>query len=162
MDGEAPPRARFRPWTPADRELALALFDSNVPRYFAARERADFVEFIDNLPGPYFVVADAAGQPVGCGGYAVHDEKPDTVALCWGMIHREHHGEGWGDALLRHRLRMIAREPGFRRVEIETSQFSRGFFARYGFEARKEVVDGFAPGIDLIAMVLDLERPRDS
>ncbi len=74
---------------------------------------------------------------------------------------RAHHGRGWGDALLRHRLDLIAREPVFRWVEIETSQFSRGFFERYGFERRRTVADGFAPGIDLIEMALDMDLYRN-
>ncbi|HJR72503.1 MAG TPA: GNAT family N-acetyltransferase [Luteimonas sp.] len=161
MDGQDAPPLRFRAWREDDRDTGLALFDSNVPQYFAAQERADFIEFIDDLPGPYFVALDADGIAVGCGGYAVHDKKPETAALCWGMIDRAHHGRGWGDALLRHRLDLIAREPVFRWVEIETSQFSRGFFERYGFVQRRTVADGFAPGIDLIDMTLDMDQYRN-
>lgn len=160
MDGKDAPLLRFRAWREDDRDAGLALFDSNVPQFFAAQERADFIEFIEDLPGPYFVALDADGAAVGCGGYAVHDKKPETAALCWGMIHRAHHGKGWGDALLRHRLDLIAREPVFGSVEIETSQFSRGFFERYGFVQRRTVADGFAPGIDLIEMVLDVVAYR--
>ncbi len=160
MDGKDAPPLRFRGWREDDREAGLALFDSNVPQYFAAQERADFAEFLDDLPGPYFLALDADGAAVGCGGYAAHDKKPDTAALCWGMIHRERHGRGWGDALLRHRLDSIVEEPVFRWVEIETSQFSRGFFERYGFAQRRTVVDGFAPGIDLIGMTLDVDQYR--
>lgn len=156
MDGKDAPPLRFRPWREDDRETGLALFDSNVPTYFAAQERGDFIEFIEDLPGPYLIALDADGAAVGCGGYAAHDKKPGVAALCWGMIRRDRHGRGWGDALLRHRLREIAADPAFRLVEIETSQFSRGFFARYGFVQRKQVADGFAPGIDLIEMTLDL------
>ena len=156
MDGKDAPPLRFRPWREDDRETGLALFDSNVPTYFAAQERGDFIEFIEDLPGPYLIALDADGAAVGCGGYAAHDKKPGVAALCWGMIRRDCHGRGWGDALLRHRLLEIAADPAFRQVEIETSQFSRGFFARYGFVQQRQVADGFAPGIDLIEMTLDL------
>ena len=160
MDGKDAPPLRFRPWRGEDRDTGLALFDSNVPKFFAAQERADFIEFIEDLPGPYLIAFDADGVAVGCGGYAAHDKKPDTAALCWGMIRGDFHRRGWGDALLRHRLREIAADAVFQRVEIETSQFSRGFFARYGFVQRKQVADGFAPGIDLIEMTLDLHEYR--
>ena len=150
----------FRPWRPADRDIGLALFDSNVPKYFAEQERKDFIELIDELPGPYFVMTDADGTPVGCGGYAQEDDRPGSAALCWGMVARDRHGQGLGDALLRFRLEKIAADPAFREVRIETSQFSRGFFQRYGFEQSKQVADGFAPGIDLIAMTLDLNKYR--
>lgn len=160
MGSKNGPQLHFRAWREDDRDDGLLLFDSNVPQYFAAQERADFIEFIDDLPGPYFVALDAGGAAVGCGGYAAHDKKPGTAALCWGMIHRAHHGRGWGDALLRHRLDLIAREPVFRTVEIETSQFSRGFFERYGFVRGRTVADGFAPGIDLIEMALNVAAYR--
>lgn len=150
----------FRPWRAADRDIGLALFDSNVPKYFAKQERQDFLDHIDELPGPYFLVMDADGKPVGCGGYAQEQDRPGSVALCWGMIRRDRQGQGLGDALLRFRLDEIATDPVFREVRIETSQFSRGFFERYGFVETKLVMDGFAPGIDLIAMTLDLDAYR--
>lgn len=154
------PAVSFRPWRPADRGIGLALFDSNVPTYFAERERGDFLAHINTLPGPYFVLADADGAPVGCGGYAREKDRPGSAALCWGMVRRDRHGQGLGDALLRFRLDEIAVDASFREVRIETSQFSRGFFERYGFMETKVVADGFAPGIDLIAMTLDLDAYR--
>ena len=99
MDGKAAPPLYFRPWRDDDRDSGLALFDSNVPRFFAAQERADFIEFIEELPGPYLIALDGEGVAVGCGGYAAHDKKPGTAALCWGMIRGDAHGQGWGDAL---------------------------------------------------------------
>lgn len=152
--------ANVRPWRPADRDTGLALFDSNVPKYFAEHEREDFLAHVDELPGPYFVLMDADGTPVGCGGYAQEDDRPGSAALCWGMIHRDRHRQGLGDALLRFRLEKIAADPAFREANIETSQFSRGFFQRYGFVPTRRVADGFAPGIDLIAMTLDLNIYR--
>ncbi|TWI06168.1 acetyltransferase (GNAT) family protein [Luteimonas cucumeris] len=150
----------FQPWRPADRDAGLALFDSNVPKYFAEQERQDFLDHVDVLPGPYFLLMDAGDSPVGCGGYAREKDRPGSAALCWGMIRGDRHGQGLGDALLRFRLDQIAVDPAFHEVRIETSQFSRGFFARYGFVPTRQVVDGFAPGIDLIAMTLDLAAYR--
>ncbi len=51
-----------RAWRPDDRTRCLALFDGNVPAYFAPKERADFVAFLDDLRGPYLVIEDAAGR----------------------------------------------------------------------------------------------------
>ena len=55
MDGKDAPPLRFRAWRDDDRDSGLALFDSNVPKFFAAQERADFIEFIEDLPGPYLM-----------------------------------------------------------------------------------------------------------
>ena len=86
----------LRPWVPADRAAGLALFDSNVPDFFAAEERRDFIEILDGLPGPYFVLETTAGEVVGCGGFAEKDSEPATVALCWGMIRVTCTAPGWG------------------------------------------------------------------
>ncbi len=37
----------------SDKEFCLALFQSNVPKFFKTHETAEFEEFLDNLPGPY-------------------------------------------------------------------------------------------------------------
>ncbi|MGF6226400.1 GNAT superfamily N-acetyltransferase [Inquilinus ginsengisoli] len=123
---------RIRPWRPEDRPLGLALFDSNVPRFFAAQERQDFIDFVDGLAGPYFVLEDAAGEAVGCGGYAAAEGDASVAVLCWGMVRGDRHRAGLGTVLLTGRLDRIAADPGFCSAAIETTQHSRGFFARHG------------------------------
>lgn len=151
----------LRPWRLEDRAAGLALFDSNVPRFFAAKERQDFIDFIDDLRGPYFVLEDAAGEAMGCGGFQGADRDPSVVVLCWGMVRGDRHRAGLGARLLTERLDRIAADPVHRLVTIETSQHSRGFFARHGFVETKHVPDGFAPGMDLVEMALDLDLYRD-
>lgn len=153
---------RIRPWRPEDRDLGLELFDSNVPRFFAAQEQQDFLDFVDDLPGPYFVLEDAAGQAVGCGGYAAAEGDPSVAVLCWGMVRGDRHRAGLGTVLLTGRLDRIAADPAFRSAAIETTQHSRGFFARHGFVQTRQVPDGFAPGMDLVEMTLDLEAYRQA
>lgn len=148
--------ALMRGYERADREACLSLFDSNVPPYFAPSERADFAAFLDDLPGPYLVLEDLNGDIVACGGFGP-TRQDDTVAiLCWGMVRRDQHGRGLGRQLLATRLDLIATDPRFRAVRIETSPLSRGFFERFGFIVDLVVPDGFAPGLDLVAMALDL------
>jgi hypothetical protein len=54
----------LRPYQPADFEQGLAIFDSNTPPYFAPNERAEFVEFLQQVTDPYFVVVTAADGTV--------------------------------------------------------------------------------------------------
>lgn len=150
---------RLRPWRPEDRALGLALFDSNAPRAFAEVEKADFLAFLDDLPGPYFVLESADGEALGCGGYAGED-KASVAALCWGMVRGDLHGRRLGERLLIERLTRIAADPVFETVDIETSQHSCGFFARYGFVETACQPDGFAPGIDRVDMTLRLDVYR--
>lgn len=151
-------RTNVRPYWDEDRIACEALFGSNVPDYFASVERKDFDAYLDDLKGPYFVMEDETGAIVACGGYAADEEDPAAAVLCWGMVHRDLHGSGIGRQLLAERLRRIAADPQYSFVRIETTQYSRGFFERFGFTAERVVPDGFAPGFDLVEMELDLSK----
>jgi GNAT superfamily N-acetyltransferase len=144
-----------RPYTADDFAGCLRIFRSNVPAYFAPQEERDLIGFLDNLPGPYLVWHDAAGDLVACGGYA-QAQTASVAVLCWGMVRRDLHGRGWGKQLLLHRLNDIAAAGQFAAVAIETSQHSRSFFERFGFRCSNHIPDGFAPGMDLYEMTLDI------
>lgn len=145
-----------RRYHPIDREACLALFDSNVPRFFDASEREGFAGYLDDLAAdsPYLVI-ERDGRIVGCGGHAI---EPDSVsaALCWGMVDGACHGQGLGRYLTEARLTAAQAEPGINRVILNTSQHTQAFYARFGFAAEKITPDGFAPGIDRWDMVLKL------
>ena len=141
-----------RAWRPDDRAQCLALFDGNVPDYFAPRERADFIAFLDDLRGPYLVIEDATGNVVASGGFQADDRDESVVVLCWGMVDRRHHRAGLGRRLLQVRVDLIAASGLFTMATIETTPFSRGFFERAGFVCTQVVSDGFAPGYDRIEM----------
>lgn len=155
-----PSEVRLRPWRAEDRELGEALFDSNTPRHFAAIEKADFLAFVDALPGPYFVLESLDDAALGCGGYAGQPKDPSVAALCWGMVRGDLHGRRLGERLLTARLARIAADPVFETVDIETTQHSRGFFARYGFVETAHTPNGFAPGMDRVDMTLRLDAYR--
>jgi|GEM_PF-108215 len=147
---------RLRPFQDQDREACLAIFDSNVPKYFAPEERRDYALFLEKLPGPYFVMEHEPGSVIACGGYAANREDESSAVLCWGMVDRSLHRSGAGTKLLTERLRRISAESQFSIVKIETSPHSRGFFERFGFTELGTISDGFAPGLDLVKMELDL------
>lgn len=154
--------AILRPWRPEDLAAGLDLFDSNTPRFFAPDERRDFIAFVEDLPGPYFMLEDAAGQPLGCGGFGRAEGDASVAVLCWGMVRQDRHKRGLGTLLLTERLQRIAADPSYRKVAIDTSQHSCGFFARFGFVEIRRVPDGFAPGMDIVDMELDLAAYRRS
>jgi len=163
LEGRAEPSAEaafaLRDYRESDREACLAIFDTNVPKYFAASERQDFAAFLDDLPGPYFVIEDASAV-VACGGFARYPSEPDVVALCWGMVAQDRHKKGLGQALLVERLRRLAKTYRGQDVVVYTSQHTAGFFARNGFETARVVRDHFAPGIDLHKMRIRADAAR--
>ncbi|MFZ4658789.1 MAG: GNAT family N-acetyltransferase [Caldilineaceae bacterium] len=146
---------KVRDYQTDDRESCLTLFDSNVPRFFAPHERAEFAEFLATSTDPYFVVLDDHGQIIGCGGYYLNRERA-TAGLTWGMVSNHLHRQGVGRLLLLDRLRRISQEPETTAVLINTSQHSYGFFAKIGFVVESIVENGFAPGLDEYKMSLPL------
>lgn len=146
----------LRPWTPSDRDACLAIFDTNVPRYFAAHERADFAAYLTRMPGRYLVVLESDAI-VGCGGWA-RARDPRIANLCWGMIRSDVHGRGFGRRLLRARLADIRVDGSIDAVELSTSQHTPDFFAKEGFVEIARRANGFAPGIDAVDMRLDMAR----
>ncbi len=145
-----------RSYQPSDREACLALFESNVPRFFHAGERQDFIEFLDAAECAYVVVTEGDAV-VGSGGFTLSDNG-QVANLCWGMVRRDHHGQGLGALLLRARLQAIAANTPACYVRLATSQHTAGFYQRYGFVVQSIQPDGFAPGLDEVEMRLSLPR----
>jgi predicted N-acetyltransferase YhbS len=128
---------------------------SNTPDFFADEELADFEGFLADIPGTYLAVLDEAGEVVACGGFDVDGEG--VAVLTWGMVRRDLHRAGIGSRLLGERLDRIAADPRARRVRLDTSQHSRPFFERFGFEVTGHTPDGYAPGLDRYDMALELQ-----
>ncbi len=77
------PSLVLRPYAEVDRAAVLALFDANVPSYFAADERGWLEDSLDDLDGPPFVVT-IDGEAAAFGGYEI-----------WGLLRQ-------GAAVLEH------------------------------------------------------------
>lgn len=145
-----------RPYQPADLEACLRLFDGNTPYFFDPSERELFIGYLGRSSAPFFVI-ERDGAIVACGGYAI---EPDgvTASLTWGMVERALHGQGIGQQLTAKRLDAIRALPQLRQVQINTSQHTQRFYARFGFETVKVTPDGYGPGIDRWDMLLPLTR----
>lgn len=146
-----------RPYQSTDLDACLRLFDSNTPHYFDPSERELFVRYLGRSTQPFFVI-ERDGVIVACGGYAVESDGV-TASLTWGMVERSLHGQGLGQALTAVRLAAIRALPQLCQVEINTSQHTQRFYARFGFETVKVTPDGYGPGIDRWDMLLPLTPP---
>lgn len=151
----------LRPYRSPDQEACLRLFRSNVPNFFAPSEEADFAEFLEcEVDENYFVVEDEDAQLVGCGGVFLRD---DHAGFCWGMVEHSRHRGGIGTFLLVERLEHLRRSyPHVSTVQLDTSQHSRGFFARFGFVPTRVTPDAYAPGLDRYDMALHLGALTDT
>lgn len=142
----------LRPYTPDDAAACLALFDANVPAYFAPEERAGFVEFLATMPVSYLVLLDGASI-VGCGGVGFHDGE---ARMCWGIVDGARHRRGLGTRLLLERL-VAGAELGAVRAGLDTIPLTVPFFERFGFVVVREVDDGYGPGLHRRDMQLALD-----
>jgi ribosomal protein S18 acetylase RimI-like enzyme len=146
-----------RPYRPSDRAACMAVFNSNVGGSFIESERAQFARYLDELPGPYFVVEDG-NEIIACGGFAPGDD-PRTADLCWGMVRYDRQRSGIGNVLTTHRIEEIRKTNMFRDVMLRTSQDTEAFYERLGFKTERIVENGIAPGMDTYEMRLHLQ-PR--
>jgi GNAT superfamily N-acetyltransferase len=142
---------RVREYSPDDRRACLAVFDTNVPESFLPAERTLFAAFLDERPGPYFVLADEAGDVVACGGYAISTGTA-TADLCWGMVTRDRQGTGLGRLLVEVRLARIGADSRATDAALKTSQHTRAFYEQLGFTTTCVVRNGIAPGMDTCEM----------
>lgn len=147
---------KLRAYKSTDKQACLAIFDSNVPQYFAKHERIEFVQFLDNPICTYFVVENESAAVIGCGGYH-YDPATHESILCWGMVTRDHHKTGVGKFLLRERLkRLCADSDGQAVLRLNTSQHTYGFFEKFGFVVTKIIENGFALGLHEYDMLLTM------
>jgi ribosomal protein S18 acetylase RimI-like enzyme len=145
----------------SDRETLLAIFDANTPRFFAPRERDDFAKFLDQPLGDFRVLYDDQGTTIGCGGVMV--DEHGTASLVWGIIAPPHQGTGFGWWMALERLSWIAAMPHARRVVLDTSQETAGFYCKLGFRTLQVHPDGYGPGLhrhDLEMVVDEAYRER--
>ncbi len=146
---------RVRDFQPSDTAACLRIFDGNVPQYFHREERAAYADFLAELPGPYLVVEDGTSAVVACGGLAIDPERR-RADMCWGMVDAARHRQGVGRLLLAERIGRARAMPGIAVIRLNTSQHTTGFYARFGFELRGVLRDGYAPGLDRCDMELVL------
>jgi predicted GNAT family N-acyltransferase len=138
------------------RAQCIRAFDSNIGQYFDASEREEFIEFLDSLTSnsKYFICLKN-GQLLACGGIGLSQE---IGSLAWGLVHRDFHGQGIGTTLTDYRLSYLKANSTIKKVRIETSQHTEGFYQKRGFVTTGSVINGFGEGIDCVSMELHVTR----
>jgi len=128
----------------------LNVFKSNMGRFFNANELENYESYLNRHARslPYFVVIQN-DEVVACGGYAV---ARGMATLSWGMVALQHHGKAIGNLLLLFRLKALQKDYGDIPLTIDTSQKTRSFFEKYGFEPTAIETNGYGGGLDKIIM----------
>src|SRR4030095_12321937 len=133
----------IRSYSQSDRHACLEIFESNTPEFFIPTDSDGYATFLDNLPGPYFVL-EQFGQIAACGGWAL--DTAGVVDLTWGMVRREFQRRGLGRELLRFRLNAIRNDGRATLVRVRTARLVQEFFVREGFSVVDVVLNGLGRG----------------
>ena len=134
----------FRSYSIADKKICMELFDSNSDLFFDPIEREEFSQFLDSPNCYYFVILNK-NECVASAGYQI--SKDQIGSLCWGMVRRSHHRKGIGKELLSYRIQKM-KESGVKKVVMDTSQRSVGFYHHFNFSTLKVIKDGYGKGLD--------------
>lgn len=148
----------IRPYHQTDRSGCVDAFKTNVPQFFTEDEITDFENFLVKLESgtiqTRFYVVEENNTIIGCGGFGDKDNT-GAISLAWGLVHKDFHKKGFGEKLLSHRLEQIKKYfPGVP-VVLDTTQYSYGFFEKYGFVTTKITNDFYATGMHRYDMVLN-------
>jgi len=142
-------------YNPIFRDACIAIFESNMPTFFAPEEKALFTDWLDNHTATGYYVVEEDGGILACGGVAYSPAKQVAV-LTWGMVHADHHRQGIGKLFTRYRLELLQKQHPGVVCRIETSQHTKMFYEGLGFVAKELVKDGFAKGLDKWEMEMHL------
>ncbi|MCA1589581.1 MAG: GNAT family N-acetyltransferase [Acidobacteria bacterium] len=140
----------IRPFTPDDTESVVAVFRSNIPKYFVPEEEAGLREFLTDVRAEDYFVMELDDEIVGVGGIALNEDE--TVSLCWGMVRSDHLGTGLGKRLTQFRIDAAREKFGTLPLVISTSQRTQGFYEKFGFRLTEHTPNGFGPGLDICRM----------
>ncbi len=146
-----------RSYTKDDFLSCMAIFDSNVPNYFATSERKECYVFLKSINcnnRPYLIFTHK-DNPIACGGLII---KPNTqeARLAWGMVDNAFHNKGIGTNLTQARIDLARQMPNISKIGLETSQHTYKFYEKFGFKVQNKTPNGFAPNLDCYEMRLDL------
>ena len=143
----------FRAYQPADRAACLALFDANCPAYFAANERADYLDFLDAAAGSYEL---CLLDQVLAGAHGLTPHASGGLALRWILLAPDMQGRGLGARIMSRVLDMV-RARQVSQLHIAASHRSAPFFAKFGAHEAARIVDGWGPAMHRVDMILTPE-----
>jgi ribosomal-protein-alanine N-acetyltransferase len=145
----------IRAYNKNDKSELIGLLKLNTPKYFAPSEEIDFIEYLENHSGNYFVVEES-NSIVGAGGINYGFDHGDTARISWDIIHPDKQGEGIGTKLTSFRIEEIKKNRNVMKVVVRTTQLVQEFYRKNGFELKKIEKDYWAKGFDLYQMEIEL------
>ena len=143
---------KIKPYNQKYFDNCVDIIESNTPKYILPIEHLAFKKYLLKKNKTYFVLFNGSNL-VACGGYRINDSKT-KAGLSWGLVHREHHSQGFGSYLLRYRIDNIKKKYPPVNIHLDTSQHTYKFFEKFGFIVRKISNNGYGEGLDMYDMIL--------
>lgn len=143
----------IRTYQPEDKQALIDLLRLNTPKYFAAEEEKDFVQYLAQHGEEHFVWEEN-GRVLGCAGCNWYPDSNEG-RVAWFIVDPQTQGRGIGKNLLNYCLDQLKKNPATRKIIVRTSQFAEGFFAKGGFETERHEKDFWSPGYDLVYMTME-------
>lgn len=142
-------------YTPVFKEKCVEIFESNMPKYFAAEELQAFINFLDRDIEDNYYVVEKDGEIVACGGIFLMDNA-EEAGLSWGMVRNDQHKTGIGKFLTDYRIDLLKKVYPGKVYKVDTTQHTAGFYLKRGFETIEVIPNGFAKGLDKYVMKMGL------
>jgi len=129
----------------------LSLFNTNIPIFFAKKEKLLFKNYLQTKYIYYYVLFEK-NIIVASGGYGFN-EKTKTVDLTWGMVDLNLHKKGYGKSLLNYRIKKISIDFPNTNISLNTSQKTFKFYEKFGFQLEKITKNFYREGLDRYDMI---------
>ncbi len=136
--GKRIPRCRFRKYQAEDLEAVSQIYLLNEQTFFPPGGYSKFCDWLEDPDNLVLVceegtVIRAVGGISQIQGYDPKGQAVDFAYLGYGMVHPEHHGKGFGTALLAVRLGFLPRPLVGWKVNMTSAGITDKFYARFGF-----------------------------
>lgn len=106
-----------------DKDTLTEIFKLNTPRYFAANEVSDFIDYLDNYSATYLTFEH---KVVGGKGYYVK-ETDKSGRITWMFFHPNYSGLGLGNQAVKYYLTTLKQNPNVEKLDVTTSQLGYKF-----------------------------------
>src|SRR5687768_8807373 len=97
MDKHMAAHVTFRPYSFAERDACLSLFDANCPEFFAPNEREEYSNFLDTGPDGYELCIT---DDQIAGAFGLIGANTLRRRLNWIMLNPQFQGRGIGSAVM--------------------------------------------------------------
>ena len=133
-------------------ENCINIIQSNTPKFINYSEHSEYKDYLSRDDKIYFVLFKKSNI-IACGGYGVNKSRT-KAGFTWGLVYSNYHNQGYGSELLKYRIKHIkVNFPGVE-IHLNTSQYTYGFFEKFGFAVKQITKNGFAVGMDKYFMIL--------